>query len=701
MYRNKVTRLSIINLRIVTKVCRASSISWDSAKPSRTFLSNLGTATEKSDFFIDSDGFGRENDGQTPSNWNFQKTPDRFHNANVNATGKTGTFSYGCVENENRDEFKQSPVGQIELAYTQQQEQRFTVHGHNANVNLRPHQGVGSYHIASYPTFNINPTSGVSNRSSGIVVGHNGTVNEGFEHNLGCYSDGNDRPYHSVGNYHFAGQPNVHTHQTNDALNRSHRPGTHFDGLDCQPNVPMHHTSAALNGLHRPGNCFSGNSERYQQDASGTNHLNVGNTGWNPNYLQNATGDPQIHRDKDDGSIKCTIEELDHFCKEGKIEEAIKVLGLLEQHSVSVDLSRYLSLMMLCAENKALEEAKSVHMHLARSGINLGVKTYNKVIELYGKCGSMDDALAVFNQMPRRNITSWDLMITWYGRNGQGEDAIEMFTQFKESGLKPDGKIFLGVLSACGEIGDIIEGMLHFDAMSKDYGIVPSMDHYVSAVKMMGSAGYLDEALEFIERMPTEADVEVWKTLMIFCRFHGYSELGDRCTEIVEILDSSCLDKQSKEGLIPITASDIAKAKRVQKSASQSLLEARSRVHEYRAGDRSCPDHEKLYALLRGLKQQMKEAGYIAEVKFVLHDIDPEGKEEAIMAHSEKLAVARGLISSAARTSIRIIKNLRICGDCHSAMKIISKLVGRELVIRDAKRFHHFRDGLCSCNDYW
>jgi hypothetical protein len=85
----------------------------------------------------------------------------------------------------------------------------------------------------------------------------------------------------------------------------------------------------------------------------------------------------------------------------------------------------------------------------------------------------------------------------------------------------------------------------------------------------------------------------------------------------------------------------------------------------------------------------------------VLHDIDQEGKEDALLAHSERLAVAYGLLNSSARSPIRIIKNLRVCGDCHTALKIISDLVGRELIIRDAKRFHHFKNGLCSCRDYW
>lgn len=314
---------------------------------------------------------------------------------------------------------------------------------------------------------------------------------------------------------------------------------------------------------------------------------------------------------------------------------------------------------------------------------------------MYGKCGSMEDANNTFDQMPERNLTSWDTMITWFAKNGLGEDAIDMFTRFKEAGLKPDGQMFFGVFDACGVLGDVTEGVLHFESMSKIYGISPSMAHYASIVHMFGSAGYLEGALEFIEKMPIEPSVDVWESLMNISRVQGNFELGDRCAEIVEHLDPSRLSNESKAGLLPIKDADFLK-KKVKKA---NPLEHTK--HEYRAGDRSHPENDKIYAILRGIKESLKEAGYIPETRFVLHDIDQEGKEEAIMAHSERLACTYALITTPARMPIRIIKNLRVCCDCHNAFKIISKLVGREVVMRDAKRFHHFRDGKCSCNDYW
>ncbi|KAH0652836.1 hypothetical protein KY289_030514 [Solanum tuberosum] len=194
----------------------------------------------------------------------------------------------------------------------------------------------------------------------------------------------------------------------------------------------------------------------------------------------------------DSSSKKGSVDELDDFCKQGN--------------------------------DKSLEDARSIHEHLLRSHPHLDIKMYNKILEMYGKCGSMNDAFLVFRKMPQRNLTYWDTMITWLGKNGLREDAIELF----------------------GVVGDIVEGMLHFESMSKDYDIVLSMEPYVV------STGYLDEAMEFIERMPIQPSIEVWETMMNLCTIHGNSELA----EIVELLDPSRLDEQSKAGFLAVKASE-------------------------------------------------------------------------------------------------------------------------------------------------
>ncbi|KAL4570056.1 hypothetical protein LXL04_025706 [Taraxacum kok-saghyz] len=333
--------------------------------------------------------------------------------------------------------------------------------------------------------------------------------------------------------------------------------------------------------------------------------------------------------------------------RKGELEEAV---GLLQQNKIQIDMDQYLSLMNKCGESQALEQATELHDHLTRSIPNLDVHIHNKILEMYSKCGSMEAAFHVFDEMPRRNITSWDTMITWLAKNSHREDAIDMFTDFKRSRLKSDNQMFHGVFAACSVVGDMKEWLLHFNSMVKNYSLPPSMDDYVKVVDMLASSGYLNEALEFIENMPIDPNVEIWEILMNQSRVHGDLQIGDRCYEIVNLLDPSRLDEQSKEGLIP-------KEKEKEKKKSFNLRN----------------------------KQKNKI----------------ESKEECILSHSERLALSQSLLSSEARATIRIVKNFRVSPDCHNAFKNISKFLGRLIIVRDQKRFHQLENGVCSCGDYW
>ncbi|KAJ1285290.1 hypothetical protein BS78_03G269300 [Paspalum vaginatum] len=395
---------------------------------------------------------------------------------------------------------------------------------------------------------------------------------------------------------------------------------------------------------------------------------------------------------------KGTVEELEKLCEDGNVKEALEVLAMLQENRTVLHAPQYFRLMQACGDATALEEARVIHSQMSGSSLVVDTDIQNRVLEMYAKCGSMEDAKKLFSSMDHRNLASWNAMISGFVHNGLGGEATDFFDQFKKTGDKPDPCMFRHILLACGILGSVNEGMLHFESMQKDFGIHPTMEHYASIVNMLGQSGYIAEAYEFVEQMPVEPSLEVWENLMNMSRLNGFLELGDRCAQIIERLDSSRLNEQSKIGLFPVNASDLAKEKERKKA---NVAEARSKVHEYRAGDRSHPDTLKIYEELRYLSAHMKEAGYIADTRFVLHDVDQETKEDALLAHSERLAISYGLITSAARSPIRVIKNLRSCGDCHTAFKIISKLVGRLIIARDAKRFHHFENGVCSCKDYW
>jgi pentatricopeptide repeat protein len=312
--------------------------------------------------------------------------------------------------------------------------------------------------------------------------------------------------------------------------------------------------------------------------------------------------------------------------------------------------------------------------------------------------------------MPERDVVSWNTMIAGYGMHGQGEDALGLFSKMQQTCINPDSITFVCVLSACSHTGLLEEGWEYFYCMSRDYCITPKMQHYACMIDLLGRAGCLKDAQDFIEKMPYKPSASVWGSLLGACRVHNNIQVGEYVAERLFDLDPE------KAGYYVLLSNIYAAAGRwddvskvrtmmkdrgIKKMPGCSLVEVKNKVHAFNVGDKSHPQSEKIYAMLNSLAKQMEEAGYIPDTNFVLHDVEEEVKEHMLYSHSEKLAIAFGLINTSPGTTIRITKNLRVCGDCHNATKFISKIVRREIIVRDANRFHHFKDGSCSCRDYW
>uniref|UniRef100_A0A2P2Q3K9 Uncharacterized protein MANES_16G103500 n=1 Tax=Rhizophora mucronata TaxID=61149 RepID=A0A2P2Q3K9_RHIMU len=374
--------------------------------------------------------------------------------------------------------------------------------------------------------------------------------------------------------------------------------------------------------------------------------------------------------------------DLTSLCNEGKLKEAIECMS----QGVFADFGAFGALLDSCGNLKSLEMVKKVHDFLRRSPFASDIVLNKKLVDVYGKCGSMKDARRVFDKMHKRDMSSWHLMMKGCAANGEGDNGLSLFQQMKKLGLRPNEETFLCVLAACASAGTVEEGLLYFECMRSEYGIVPGIDHYLGVIDVLGTAGHLYEAEEFVERMPFEFTVPGWKAIRNFARAHGDVELEDRAEELLVALDPS--DISAKKMPLPPR----------KKYSATNMLEEKNRISEYRSTESYKGAG---YDKAKGLNGQMREAGYVPDTRYVLHDIDEEAKEQALQYHSERLAIAYGLISTPARQTLRIMKNLRICGDCHNAIKIMSKIVGRELIVRDNKRFHHFKDGKCSCRDYW
>eukprot|EP01018_Ginkgo_biloba_P026381 Gb_16448 [translate_table: standard] len=398
------------------------------------------------------------------------------------------------------------------------------------------------------------------------------------------------------------------------------------------------------------------------------------------------------------------------YTHNGHANNALALLHQMQLVGMKPDSITMVSVLPACAHLASLQQCKRIHGYIIRSGLESDVFVRNSLIDTYAKCGSIGSARQVFDGISVKDVVSWNVIIAGYGMHGHGDDAVALFLQMQQTGMKPNHITFVCVLSACSHAGLVDEGWQYFESMTRDFCITPKVEHYACMVDLLGRAGHLDEAQDFIEKMPLEPNASVWGALLAACRIYCNIELGVRVAEHlfdIEPKNVGCYVLLSNIYAAASRWDDVTKLrtmmkdKGVKKTPGCSLIEVNNKVHVFLVGDRSHPQSEKIYATLEMLAGQMAAAGYVPDTNFVLHDVEEEVKEHMLSSHSEKLAIAFGLINISPGFPIHITKNLRVCGDCHNATKFISKVVGREIILRDANRFHHFKDGSCSCRDYW
>ncbi|MQL89389.1 hypothetical protein Taro_021965 [Colocasia esculenta] len=368
------------------------------------------------------------------------------------------------------------------------------------------------------------------------------------------------------------------------------------------------------------------------------------------------------------------------------------------------------AVLFTCAQAGALQFGKCIHNQVVRMGLEDDVYVGTSLVDMYCKCGRVVMARRAFDRMQNRNIKSWTAMIAGYGMHGHGGKALEVFAEMRRSSLRPNYITFVSVLAACSHAGLMNEGRHWFCAMKREFDIDPGLEHYACMVDLLGRAGHLREAYDLIMGMRIEPDSVVWGALLAACRIHKDVELGEVSARKLFELDPKNCGYYVLLSNIYANAGMWSDAERMRtlvkcrglvKPPGYSSVELRGRIHVFLSGDKEHPQHEEIYSYLAMLMEKMHAAGYVTDTGSVLHDVDQEEKETVLHLHSEKLAVAFGIMNTLPGAAIQVIKNLRICGDCHTAIKVISKIASREIVIRDSNRFHHFRDGWCSCGDYW
>ncbi|KAL4323984.1 hypothetical protein GQ457_11G011760 [Hibiscus cannabinus] len=391
-------------------------------------------------------------------------------------------------------------------------------------------------------------------------------------------------------------------------------------------------------------------------------------------------------------------------------EEVLKCIVKMRSAGIDLDQFSFSESLAATAKLAVLEEGQQLHCLAVKHGFDLDPFVMNAAMDMYGKCGEMDDVLRILPQPLNRSRLSWNILISAFARHGYFQKAKETFYEMLKTGVKPDHVTFVSLLSACSHGGLVDDGLTYYAAMSKEFNVQPAIEHCVCIIDLLGRSGRLKEAETFINEMPVLPDALVWRTLLASCKIHGNLELGRKAAEHLIKLDpsddaayvlySNICATTGKWGTVEDVRRQMG-SYNIKKKPACSWVKLKNEVVLFGMGDQTHPQTNEIYAKLGELRKLIKEAGYVPDTSYALQDTDEEQKEHNLWNHSERLALAFGLINTPNVSTIKVFKNLRVCGDCHSVYKFVSGIISRKIILRDPYRFHHFSGGQCSCCDYW
>ncbi|CAM0883617.1 unnamed protein product [Alopecurus aequalis] len=394
----------------------------------------------------------------------------------------------------------------------------------------------------------------------------------------------------------------------------------------------------------------------------------------------------------------------------GDSEGALEYFSMMRGVGLAADVVTFVSVITCCSDLAALAQGQQVHAQVIKAGVDKVVPVITSLVHMYSRCGCLGDSERVYSGYCGSDLFLLSAMISACGFHGQGHKAVELFRQMMNGGAKPNEVTFLALLYACSHTGLKDEGLDFFELMTKTYGLQPSVKHYTCIVDLLGRSGCLDEAEALILSMPVRADGVIWKTLLSACKTQKNFDMAERIAERVIEFDPqdsapyvllSNIRATSKRWGDVSEVRKYMREKNVRKEPGVSWVELKGQVHQFCTGDKSHPRHGEIIEYLEEMMAKIRQCGYAPDMSMVFHDMEDEEKEVSLTHHSEKLAIAFAFLSLPEGVPIRVMKNLRVCDDCHVAIKLISQVTGREIVVRDVSRFHHFRDGKCSCGDHW
>jgi pentatricopeptide repeat protein len=393
--------------------------------------------------------------------------------------------------------------------------------------------------------------------------------------------------------------------------------------------------------------------------------------------------------------------------------DALSMFADMKASNVASTMYSVSGALRAAAEVAALEQCRILHAHAVVTGLDTNVVVGSALVDGYGKAGFVLDARQVFDEnLPRMNIVGWNALMAGYAQQGDHNSILELFNSMEARGLVPDEYSFLAVLTSFCNASLAVETEQWLTRMKVDYGLEPGLEHYTCLVGALGRDGRLQEAERLAMTMPFVPDAPVWRALLSSCAYHGAADMAwamarrllgiNPNDDSAYVIAANVLSAARRWDEVA-EVRKMMKDRKVKKEGGRSWIEVQGKVHVFLAGDRRHERTEEIYEKLAELMKEIEKLGYVPVWKEMLHNVGEREKREALSYHSEKLAVAFGVVSGAAPPgkALRIVKNLRICRDCHEAFKYMSKVLEREIIVRDVNRYHKFLNGSCSCGDIW
>ncbi|CAN1315327.1 Pentatricopeptide repeat-containing protein At2g33680 [Linum perenne] len=308
------------------------------------------------------------------------------------------------------------------------------------------------------------------------------------------------------------------------------------------------------------------------------------------------------------------------YVQNGENEDGLSLYDQMRMQGVLPNELTMASLLKACSSLAALEQGKQIHGCIVKYGFTLEMPIGSTLSTMYAKCGSLDDANIAFRRMPERDILSWNAMISGLSHNGQGEEALQLFQDMRlEEGTKPDHITFVNILSACSHMGMIDKAWTYFNMMFDEFGIAPTIEHYACMVDVLSRAGQLKEAKDFIDSVPIDHGICLWRILLSACRnYRNYElgayageklmELGSRESSAYVLLSSIYIALRRPKEVERIRS--LMRSRGANKDPGCSWIELKSLVHVFVVGDQRHPQIDEICGEIRRLFKQMKDEGY-------------------------------------------------------------------------------------------